>query len=153
MPGTPGSIGASNAAGAARGADLAIGSPVFVHNSVITTGDGTGACADEFSSDPSFYVHAWGSNLDNDSSCTGFNLHADPQLQITNVFGQQLQVFPQFGSPLIDAATDCLDAEGYALDHDVLGTPRPQDGDLDLAAQCDVGAVEYTDSIFANGFE
>ena len=148
-PGGSGSTGASNVAGMALGAAIYVEKHIFVHNSVLTTDDATKAC-DGY---PSGLLYAWGGNLDNDSSCTGFNLHSDPQLQVTTAFGQQLKVFPLFGSPLIDAATDCLDAEGYVLDHDVLGTPRPQDGNLDLSSQCDVGAVEYTDSIFSNGFE
>lgn len=55
---------------------------------------------------------------------------------------------PVSGSgPTIDAAPDCLDANGQPVTHDANGEPRPQIG------ACDLGAHEVPNAVFANGFE
>lgn len=46
------------------------------------------------------------------------------------------------GSSAIDTAADCLDLEGAPLAADQRGAARPQDGDGDGDAACDVGAYE-----------
>jgi hypothetical protein len=56
---------------------------------------------------------------------------------------------PLSGSPVVDAGTN-TDCAGQ----DQLGVPRPQDGDLDGDAVCDIGAIEWrSDRVFADGFE
>ncbi len=52
-------------------------------------------------------------------------------------------------SPGIDFIPEASCANSF----DQTGTMRPIDGDGDGAADCDVGAVEYTDLIFRNGFD
>ena len=55
---------------------------------------------------------------------------------------------PLSGSgPTVDAAPDCLDADGQAVTHDANGEPRPQIGG------CDLGAHEVPNAVFASGFE
>lgn len=48
------------------------------------------------------------------------------------------------GSPAIDAVGDisCLDGTGAPLTRDQRGIPRPDDGDRDGVARCDIGAFE-----------
>jgi hypothetical protein len=46
------------------------------------------------------------------------------------------------GSPLIDAAANCLNTGGSAVSIDQRGVARPQDGDGDSIADCDPGAYE-----------
>lgn len=55
----------------------------------------------------------------------------------------------QPNSPAIDFIPEASCANSF----DQTGTMRPIDGDGDGAADCDVGAVEYTDLIFRNGFD
>ncbi|HRY01474.1 MAG TPA: choice-of-anchor Q domain-containing protein, partial [Xanthomonadaceae bacterium] len=55
-------------------------------------------------------------------------------------------------SAAVDASRDCLDALGATLvDVDQLQAPRP--GLLAPLPTCDMGAVEYTGAIFADGLE
>lgn len=57
---------------------------------------------------------------------------------------------PGAGSPAIDPPVSQL----FCLPFDALGAPRPQDGDGDGTALCDVGAYEVQGPrVFANGFE
>lgn len=73
-------------------------------------------------------------------------------------FGEAISLFWFDGSSVIDA----IDDAGACLDSDILGNPRPFDGDSDGVAKCDVGAFERSWSlgdppdpshIFSNGFE
>lgn len=64
----------------------------------------------------------------------------------------------QAGSPAIDAVADCrIQPEGVLNTVDMRGVARPQDGDGDGIARCDVGAYEAGapggDTIFRSGFE
>ena len=94
-------------------------------------------------------------NLDSDGTC---NVQAVNHLTAANVLlapladngGTTMTLIPIAGSPAIDAADD-LTCELF----DQRGEERPQDGDDDGTATCDIGAVEgvSTDFIFVNGFE
>jgi len=58
---------------------------------------------------------------------------------------------PGAGSPAIDPALPLGDCYTH---HDALGTPRPQDGDADGVARCDIGAVEVRPAaVFSDSFE
>lgn len=126
--------------GSATASDVLIGATVVARSSVFASAAAP-ACVLVAGG-----IQAQGANLDRDGSCPGFNLHADPKLSplAPNVGGRYV-MFPQFGSPLIDAAVDCMDAFGTIVPDDELGTPRPQ------GAKCDLGAIE-ADYIFADGF-
>lgn len=58
---------------------------------------------------------------------------------------------PGAGSPAIDPALPLGDCYTF---NDAIGTPRPQDGDGDGVARCDIGAVEVRPAaVFSDGFE
>ena len=97
-------------------------------------------------------------NLSPDASCLWLepddDIHAEPMV-VASASGHDLhplQVLPQFGSPAIDGWTNACSSAT-----DLLGNPRPVDGDGDGDAHCDIGAFELsaagTDLIFADGFE
>jgi CSLREA domain-containing protein len=74
----------------------------------------------------------------------------DPLLGPLTSMGPRAAVHvPLPGSPVIDAG-----ANSECTEHDQLGELRPQDGDLDGDAVCDMGAIEVrSDRVFADGFE
>lgn len=58
------------------------------------------------------------------------------------------------GSPAIDAGDPQPQSNGGNCQiYDQLGTIRPIDGNGDGIARCDIGAVEWDEHIFSNGFE
>ncbi len=77
---------------------------------------------------------------------------ADPMLEPLAYYGGPTLTYrPLPGSPVIDQGDDLLCA-----DTDQRGESRPQDGDADGSALCDIGAVELADVenvIFNNGFD
>lgn len=100
-------------------------------------------------------VTASGNNLDSDDTCSGFTGNAN---HAAHFFAGQSEggravLRPRPGSPAIDAAGDCLDLAGMAVTVDQSGLARPRDGNEDSVLACDLGALEYTPAIFANGFE
>lgn len=74
----------------------------------------------------------------------------DPAIESLGAFGGGTDTLrPRFGSPVIDRA-DPAGCTGT----DQIGTPRPQDGDGDAVARCDVGSVELLEGfLFSDGFE
>ena len=89
-------------------------------------------------------------NLSEDTSCSGFTLHA--------TFAQTLLPLdanttpwpgyvPVSYSPVIDAAATCKDILSQVVTTDQHDTPRPQ------STKCDLGAIEWRDHIFSSGFE
>lgn len=79
------------------------------------------------------------SSLSSDESC-GFDLeNTDPQLGPLASNGGPTQThLPLPGSPVIDAGA----ASPVCPDVDQRGLDRPEDGDGDSTADCDIGAVE-----------
>lgn len=91
-------------------------------------------------------------NLIEDGSC-GATLTGDPVLgPLVNSGGSTQTHLPLTGSPAIDAADSAT-----CLSTDQRGITRPQDGNNDGVAICDIGAVEVSAAestlIFADGFE
>ncbi|WP_395375938.1 choice-of-anchor Q domain-containing protein [Marinicella sp. W31] len=94
-------------------------------------------------------------NLDSDGTC---NVQAANHLTAADVLlapladngGDTMTLIPIVDSPAIDAADEAT-CELF----DQRGEVRPQDGDGDGTANCDIGAVEgvLIDVIFFNGFE
>lgn len=87
-------------------------------------------------------------NLSSDGTCgvqfTGpYNRsNVDPMLgPLTDNGGPTLTHAPQYGSPAVDHGDACGSS-------DQRGEPRPQDGDSDGKAQCDIGAVELKGGSF-----
>ena len=95
-----------------------------------------------------------GTNLADDSSCTGFSLGAtDPKLLPLADNGGRTRTYAlQSSSPAVDAVLDCSDTNGFALSVDQRSAARPV-AILALAAQCDVGAFELGDNVFHEGFD
>lgn len=84
--------------------------------------------------------------FDGVSNVTG----TDPQLDALDTTAAMPTHQPAPGSPLIDAG----DADGSCERTDARGVARPQDGNGDGVARCDVGAVELlSDRIFGDGFD
>jgi CSLREA domain-containing protein len=78
-----------------------------------------------------------GGNLVEDGSC-GFPVGGDPLLgPLADNGGPTLTHLPLEGSPAVDTA-----AEAHCLPADQRGVARPQDGDGDGEALCDIGSVE-----------
>ena len=102
-------------------------------------------------------VTASGANLDSDNTCSGFTLNANYAANFvgpgTVYESGRAVVLPRAGSSSIDAATDCLDLAAAAVTTDQSARTRPLDGDGDTIALCDVGAIEFSFTIFRDGFE
>lgn len=138
--GQPGFASTPGSAGSATTTDLAAGATIVARSSVLASG--SGSCSVDGGT-----ILTQGANLSSDGTCPGFNLMADPQLHALSVGSNGYPVvFPAYGSPVIDTATDCNDAFGLVVREDLQATPRPQ------GAKCDIGAIE-TDYIFVDGFE
>lgn len=92
-------------------------------------------------------------NLDSGNRCesilgTPAWTNADPGLGWSGSDGWHRFYRPQRNEPVIDAGPYCANT-------DLIGGERPQDGDGDGEALCDLGALEYVrgDSIFVDGFD
>jgi hypothetical protein len=120
-----------------------------VHNSVFVGNSLVDDCAGPLTTS--------GVNLDSDSTCIGFDGTVD---YVGNFAGPgpliengRTAVPPRANSPTIDAAENCEDLAAVALTSDQSGRARPLDGDGDTIAACDIGAIEFSFDIFADGFE
>lgn len=58
-----------------------------------------------------------------------------------------MTLMPEAASPIIDAASSCMDANANPVPIDARGVPRPLNG------ACDLGSHEDDGKLFANGFE
>ena len=99
---------------------------------------------------------ALGANLSSDATCPGFSLPATaPGLApLADNGGPTDTRLPLANSAALDAAIDCLDTQSAPVMADQRGGARPQDGNGDGLARCDLGAAELTGtSVFSNGFE
>jgi CSLREA domain-containing protein len=137
-------------AGIASGVGLMTGGNVRVHNSIVANNQpqNTNNCADKPTAQRT--IHTQGHNLDNWFYCRFDQLTdrqaANPALvplpdNAGNVFLYGLQA----GSQAIDAGGGPNNAPPGALGcppTDQQGGSRPQDGDGDGAASCDIGAFE-----------
>jgi hypothetical protein len=92
---------------------------------------------------------ALGANLSVDGSCPGFTLaNTDPLLLPPAAENGTTPTYAlDVGSPAVDAATNCLDANGQTVSMDQRGQTRP------VYNGCDLGAYELQDRIFKDGFE
>ncbi len=95
-------------------------------------------------------------SLDTDGSCdvsaTNHITVADPKLEPLNFYDGPTKTHrPQPDSPAIDSGDEL-----FCVAFDQRGQVRPQDGDGDDNAVCDIGAVElaeFEDVVFINGFD
>ncbi|GIW43126.1 MAG: hypothetical protein KatS3mg077_0408 [Candidatus Binatia bacterium] len=90
-------------------------------------------------------VAATGKNLATDGSCgSGFTNTSALNLGVPlgNNGGPTQTHALLSGSAAIDAVTDCTDVDDNSVSEDQRGVARPQDGDGDSTALCDVGAYE-----------
>lgn len=95
-----------------------------------------------------------GSNLRVHGSCALFSTVG----ALADFFGPYLQYgqwiwAPLPGTPAVDGAESCFDLASEPVGIDHLGRPRPQDGNGDGEVACDIGAIEISPRIFADGFE
>jgi hypothetical protein len=118
---------------ATGGAGLAINSgAVTIKNSIVSSNTPTNCALNGGS------LTALEDNLDNDGSCQGFTLTANPYLKglVANGGPTMTHAF-LFDSPAVDGATNCPDITGSAeVNHDQRGEPRP------FNTYCDLGAYE-----------
>lgn len=147
--GDPNGLGGLN--GGTNGEVLFSGKSPQVRSSVFAGGNNPADCAGTVT------VMASGANFDSDDSCTGFSGNVN---FAANFVGPALAfergravLQPRAGAPVIDAASDCLDLDGIAVDQDQSGRERPLDGDGANGAACDAGAIEFSIEIFRDGFE
>jgi CSLREA domain-containing protein len=125
-----------------------LGTTVTVKNSIASNGlpdncDVAGTLVDD------------GGNLATDASCGTFTTVSVAALNLGALEdngGQTLthELLP--GSAAIDAAEDCTDVDDVTITTDQRGVARPQDGNLDSTATCDIGAFEVP-LTFTNGFD
>ncbi len=127
-----------------------------ITNSIIA-GYGTGC---QFTG-AGIYSYSHNYTLSDDNTCllTGFGIGnligVDPQLHplsLDDWTGTRVHL-PKGGSPVIDSADPQLKPSGFCLLEDQIGTWRPLQGDNGPGARCDMGAIEYIDRLFADGFE
>ncbi len=131
---------ADNSAGGTGGGILNTAAGTLnIKNSIVDKGTTGDNCAGPGS------IVASGVNLSSDATCTGFSLlNTDPllgSLQL-NAPGTTATHALLAGSPAIDAVTDCTTVAAASVTEDQRGVTRPIDGDGDLVANCDIGAVE-----------
>ncbi len=146
-PGDPN--GFSGVSGSRSGENLFASSVPRIRSSLLV---GNNAAVDCFGA-----VTASGANADSDNSCAGFtlqgNFSANFRGPAIDVEGGRAVIVPLPGSLSIDSAVDCTDLAGAAVISDQSGRVRPLDGDGNGSALCDPGAVEFSNALFANGFE
>jgi hypothetical protein len=148
MAGSPGEGGSGQVGGAAGQAGASHGIAIWTNSettalsSVIVGAGSASLCFGNVTS-------AVGSaNLDEDSSCSGFTLHATfAQLfRSLDPSTPRPGYVPVYQSAVIDAGASCNDLSTQAVTADQHGTPRPQGSD------CDLGAIE-ADYIFVDGLD
>ncbi len=141
--------GASGVSGLRSGENLFAASAPRIRSSLLV---GNNAAVDCFGA-----VTASGANADSDDSCAGFtrqgSFAANFRGPAIDTEGGRAVILPLPGSLSIDSAADCNDLAGAAVSSDQSGRVRPLDGDGNGSAICDIGAVEFSNALFANGFE
>ncbi len=113
-------------------------SGVFFKNSIVALNQGGQNC----SYAP---MSTSGTNFATDDSCFGFTQVTAAALNLGSLAangGPTLTHALQSGSVAIDAASDCTLPNGAPVTTDQRRVARPQDGDGDSSAACDVGAYE-----------
>lgn len=150
--------GPATATSSMNGGALAggLGSAGFieVRNSIIATNTAGLASVSNCYLPP---VHASGVNLTERGDC-GFALVAAAPGVVYDDSGVVPLARLEATSPAVDAVADCtVQTNGVLNTVDVRGTARPQDGDGNGEARCDIGAYEAeasgTDVVFRNGFD
>lgn len=137
---------------------------LFVRNSIIA--DNANKDCDVSTGIINFGDIYGGHNLISDLSCTIFTttgnlLNTNPQLSVAkSIFPTTGFLFnyyePLFNSPAIDQGSNLpvnVGNPNACQMYDQLFRVRPIDGNGDGNAICDIGAVEYLDLIFKNGFQ
>lgn len=109
---------------------------VTLRNTIVSLNSGGDDCEKNMAEPPvgSDFIEE-GVSLDSDGSC-GVQITANPQL--SSLVGSELPAhFPLAESPAVDAGDN-----GTCEPDDQLGASRPQDGNEDSVAVCNIGAIE-----------
>ncbi len=145
-------ITGNSATGLLGGGGIGNGGILILNNSIMA-GNGDGGDCTNLG-----LLAAAGVNMDSDGSCAA----EDADIQTVALNDLALEPLADnggptethdlgFGSVAIDAVLDCIETSGNDLDFDQRGFDRPQDGDGDGVARCDVGAVEASEVIVVDG--
>lgn len=106
-------------------------------NSIFANSTSGNNCGGDFLNDN-------GNNIDSDAKCIS-GLPVNPLLDpagLQDNGGPTMTIGLQLGSPAIDAGNDTVCNTAPVNGVDQRGVARPQDGDGDSNARCDIGAVE-----------
>jgi len=138
---------------------------LFVRNSILANNN-YGDCDGSMRGIINFGDANGGYNITSDSSCnlpaiSGNMQNTNPMLSpAKSIFPYATFLFiyyePMFNSPAIDNGSPLpvhIGNPNACQQYDQLLRLRPIDGNGNGSAVCDIGAVEYTDLIFENGFE
>jgi CSLREA domain-containing protein len=131
-------------------------STVTLDNSIVASGGEANLVSLSGSGSTPTFV-SMGNNLTDDNggfvlNATGDRVETDPMLGPLGTFGSPIPGhLPMVGSPVIDAGSCAV--SGLLDDQRHVARPSDAPGVENVADGCDIGALEWTNDVFEDGFE